>query len=133
MRPEPSVLGSPDIAPALAAELQPDKTGIRADEPTSIEVEGAEVILEIDVEPLASSGTSLVDSEGDQFGPDPASPHSRRHDGVQDERVDGPVPGDVNEAHEVVSLASTDPAQAMSVHLTPPVVFGGLVIEAFPM
>lgn len=117
----------------LTAELQPDEAGIRAGEPASIEVEGAEIVLEIDVEPLASSGTSLVYSKGDQFGPDPASPHSRRHDGVQDERVDGSVPGDVDETHELVSLASTDPAQAMSVHLTPPVVFGRLVIEAFRM
>ena len=91
------------------------------------------MVLVIDVEPLASSGTSRVYSEGDEFGPDPTSPHSRRYDGVQDERVHGPVPGDVDEAHELGSFVSTDPAQAVSVHLTPPVVFGSLVIEALRM
>ncbi len=91
------------------------------------------MVLEVDVEPLASGGTSLFYREGNQLGSDPASPHARGHNGVQNERVDAPVPRDVDEAHELVPVACADPAEAVSVYPAPPVVFGGPVIEAFRM
>jgi hypothetical protein len=103
---------------SLSPCCQWDEAGVRAGESASSEVEGLKVVLEVDVEPFASGGTSLFYREGNQLGSDPASPHARGHNGVQNERVDAPVPRDVDEADELASVAGADPAEAVSVYLS---------------
>jgi len=79
------------------------------------------VVFKIDVKPPAPGSPGILRGNGDQPGPDPLPPHSCGGKGVQQERVDGSIPGNVDEANEVRPFPRADPAQAVLVNLGPPV------------
>lgn len=108
--------------PGSYPRLQGDEPGIRRPEPARAEVERAEVIVEVDVQPLAPGLARSRRGQGDK--PSPGSPplHPRSDQGVQDERVHGAIPGDVDEADQVIVFPGAHPAQAVPVHLCPPVI-----------
>jgi hypothetical protein len=64
-----------------------DQAPIGRGEPAGVEVEGPEMILEVDVHPLAPRPPSLFDGERDELGPDPAVPSSGRDHRVLDPRM----------------------------------------------
>lgn len=87
------------------------------------------MIIEVDVKPFATFGASLGDGDLDQPSPDPPSTARGHCDGVEDESVCTSVPGNVDEADELVAPAGADPAEAVLGDLPPPVVFEDAVVE----
>jgi hypothetical protein len=98
--------------------------------PQALKVEVSEMVVKIDVEPLATSGASALDSDGYELSADSLSPRAYRHDRVQDERMGATVPGDVDEADEFILVPRADPAEAMPAHLATPVVIEKAVVES---
>jgi hypothetical protein len=88
------------------------------------------VILEVDVQPLAARRPGFAGGDGDQPGTDPVMLGAFGHQGVENEGVDTPVPGDVDEAREAVGVPGADPAQAVLGDLRDPVVVQDLVVES---
>jgi hypothetical protein len=99
-------------------------------EPATAEVERAEVVFEVDVEPLAPGGASVFRRDRDEPGSHPLAPYPCCDEGVEDERIDAAVPGNVDEADQVESFPGADLTQTVLVHLSPPVAFEDLVAEA---
>lgn len=61
----------------------------------------------------------------------PAGPGS--HESIEQEGVDTPVPGNVDETHKLVVFPRTDPAQAVPTRLCLPVIIQEPMTEAFSM
>ena len=110
--------------------LQP---GIGRAEAAAAEVERAQMVFEVDVQPLAARRAGTIRGDCYELRSDPAAPDAGRHESVEQEGVDAPVPGDVDEAHQLAVLAGADPAQAVPADLAPPVNVQELMTEAFGM
>ena len=68
------------------------------------------MVVEIDMEPLATASARALDSDRDELSPDSLSPCIDRHDRVRDERMYTAVPGHVDEPARSSSLrAQTQP------------------------
>jgi len=91
------------------------------------------VVFKVDVKPLTPGRASIVGGDGDQPGTNPLPPHSGSNEGVEEECVDGSIPGDIDEADKLRAVLRIDPAQAVLAHLSLPVAGGGLVAEALGM
>jgi hypothetical protein len=75
------------------------------------------VIVEVDVEPLATRRPRLGDGDDNELGSDslPGSPGSDHR--VEDEGVHSTIPRDVDEADELGAVTCADPAQAVVLDL----------------
>jgi len=82
------------------------------------------------MQPLAACRLGLAGGHGDQPGTDPVMLGAFGYQGVENEGVDPPVPGDVDEAHEAFGVPGADPAQAVLPDLRHPVVVQDLVVES---
>jgi hypothetical protein len=71
----------------------------------------------------------LLHGDLDQTGSHALAVQPCCDEGVEDKRMDAAVPGDVDEADKAVSFPRAHPAQAVLVHLTPPVIIQQLVAE----
>jgi len=109
---------------------QPDEAGVRGPEPAAAEVERAQVVLEVDMQPRAPGRAGLAGGDLHQPGADSVPPQRPGHHGVEDERVHAAVPGHVDEPGQLGTAAGTHPAQAVPVHLRLPVMVGGSAAEA---
>jgi hypothetical protein len=84
----------------------------------------AQRLIEVDVDPFASSGASMVNAHSDELDTDSPTTVSGLHQGIEDERVSTAVPDDVDPSDKVTGNTSANPAKAVLLHLTPPVVGG---------
>jgi hypothetical protein len=87
------------------------------------------MIVEVDVEPFTPGAARLVHRNRDELLTDPSPAGIRGDNRVQDERVDAPVPGDVDEADEILLLPCADPAEAVALDLAAPVVVQQRMLE----
>ena len=83
------------------------KARLRCDEAAGAEVEGPQVVLEVDVEPLAASLAGAVGCRSHQLLPDPLVPGGRGNHDVLDPGVHQPVPDNVDEPDEFVTPTAT--------------------------
>ena len=111
--------------------VQCDETGVRLPEAAAAEVERAKIVVEVDMQPLASGRARLLGGDLNEPGADALPPHPRRHQCVQDERVHPAVPGHVDEANQVGAFAGADPAQAVLADLSPPAIRQDPMAEPF--
>ena len=88
------------------------------------EVEVAQVVVEVDVQPLASRPASGGAGRPDELRADAAVPRRLRDHRVLDPGVDEAVPRHVDEADQRRAVAGDDPAEAVRLHLLLPVPFG---------
>lgn len=110
--------------------VQPDEPGARGPEAAAFEVEMAQLILEVDVQPLAPGLADMVGGDLYQPGADSVPPQRPGDNGVEDERVNASIPGHVDEPGQAGAVAGADPAQAVRFHLRLPVVAAGRAAEA---
>ena len=82
------------------------------------------------MQPLAAGRPRLVGCHADELGGDAVPSVRRRHEGVEDERVDGTVPRQVHETDELVAVARRDPPEAVALDLCDPVVVQHAVDES---
>src|SRR5580692_4774833 len=113
--------GTPSSTAKLRG-LQGDQPGLGRAEAAAAGVERAQVLLEVDVQPLAPRGASLLRRDRHHPGADPMAPGRRRDQGVEDERVHTAIPCDVDEAHQLAIVAGADPAETVPGELCLPVV-----------
>jgi len=86
-----------------------------------LEVEGAEVRLEVDVQPFASGGGCFGGRTTDERRSHAAMPVVRIDDHVEQECVHATVPGDVDEPEEAIGVAErANPRQALAGQPTTP-------------
>jgi len=116
-----------------AGVSQGDEAGIGGVEPAAAEIERAQMIFEVDVQPLAACRTSAVRGDGHEPCPDPASADPGSRQGVEQEGVDAPVPGNVDEAHQLAVFPRADPAQAVPAYLGQPIILQEPMTKAFSM
>ena len=113
----------------IGSRRQLHEAGVRRHEAARAKVERPEMIVEVDVQPLAAGSPSLLDGDFDEPGPDPLPPGPAGDDCVEDERVRAAIPRDVHEPHELASLPGTHPAEAVTGDLASPVVVPPVVSE----
>jgi len=121
-RPQPTLNDKTTVSTRRRA-LELDQARICRFEATGVEVELAQVIVEVDVEPLAASRARLGDRHGNKLGSDSLPGGSGSDHRVEYEGVYSSIPRDVDEADEPGALARADPAQAVLLNLSLPVVF----------
>src|SRR3984957_2725315 len=108
-----------------------DEAGGGGGESATAEVEGPQVLLEVDVQPLAARAARFLDREGHQPGTDAPPPHSGGDHGVEDEGVGATIPGHVDEPGEIPAVPRAGPAEAVAIHLGPPVLGAGIPVAHF--
>jgi len=91
------------------------------------------MIFKVDVQPLAAGRAGTIRGDSDELCPDPAPADPGRHESVEQEGVDTPVPGNVDEARKLAVFPRADPAQAVPAHLALPVIIQEPVTEAVSM
>jgi hypothetical protein len=91
------------------------------------------MIFEVNVQPLAARRAGAIRGDGDELCPDPAPADPGGHESVEQEGVDTPVPGNVDEARQLTVFPRADPAQAVPAHLTLPVIIQKPMPEALRM
>src|SRR5215207_8225341 len=99
--------------------LQLDQTRVRGSESTGVEVEGAEMILEVDVQPLASGTARLRHGNGYELGPNPSVTCRLGDHRVLDPCMHETVPDHVDETDELGALSCNHPTEAMLALLRP--------------
>jgi len=108
---------------------QGDEPGVGGGEPATAEVERAKVVLEVHMQPFAPGRACLLHPDRDEPGSHPLAPRPCGDQRVEDERVHAAIPGHVEKADEVAPMEGADPAQAVLVHLSPPVIVEHPVTE----
>ena len=91
------------------------------------------MIFEVDVQPFAACRAGSIRGDSYELRPDPALADPGSHESVEQEGVDTPVPGNVDEARELAVFPRADPAQAVPTHLALPVIIQEPMAEAFGM
>ena len=91
------------------------------------------MVFEVDVQPLAARRAGTIRGDNYELCPDPAAADSGGHESVEQEGVDTPVPGNVDEARKLAVFPRADPAQAVPAHLALPVIIQEPVTEAVSM
>ena len=110
--------------------VQPDEPGVRGPESAAAEVERAQAVLEVDVQPLAPGRAGLAGGDLHQPGADSVPPQWPGDHGVEDERVNAAVPGHVDEPSQFGTAAGAGLARAVPFRLRLPVVIAGSAAEA---
>ena len=77
-----------------------DEAAVGGGEPSGIHIEGSQVVVEVDMEPLASCSCSLVAGDGDETDPDASISGSWGHHLVLEPCVDESIPDHVHEPHQ---------------------------------
>lgn len=85
------------------------------------------MILEIDMQVLASGCLGAALSVSDKPGADPLAARPGGHHGVLQPRMNEAIPEHVDEADKIGSISRDYPAEAMPVHKVSPVPFGVVV------
>src|SRR5205823_402927 len=91
-------------------------------EAARFEVEAPEVVLEVDVEPLALRVPGACHRATYELGSDPPPTCAVHDHRVEHERVDAAVPGDIDEPDQCLVLSRAHPAETVRLQLTRPVV-----------
>jgi hypothetical protein len=91
------------------------------------------MIFKVDVQPFAACRVGTIRGGSYELCPDPAPADPGSHESVEQEGVDTPVPGNVDEADKLAVFPRTDPAQAVPVHLALPVIIQETMTKAFSM
>src|SRR5260370_35826326 len=89
--------------------------------------------LEINMQPLTSGIAGFGGANQQHLFCDAQPSMSVGDDGVQYERVNGAVPGHIDESNERTAAPRADPSEAMSVYLSPPVIVHHAMTECFGM
>ena len=89
------------------------------------------LFIEIDMKPAASGSGRLVCRDIDQPSAYAMPLNSCAHYGVDDERMNGTVPGHVDEADQLAPLPGRHPAEAVRLHFPDPVDSKDWVREGF--
>src|ERR1700728_4755647 len=98
-----------------------DQAGVGTAEAAGVEVEGGEVRLEVNVQPLAPGSLGVSGCTPDQLGTNALVLMASASLRVKEERVVAAVPGNVHEAHEkAVGGSRGDPTEAVRPNLIPP-------------
>jgi hypothetical protein len=109
----PSAWNSAWLASALASLDEHQKSCTGRSEAAFVEVEGAELVREIDVKVLTSRRAGFACSDGHQASADTLPLHARLHDDVQNKGVAPAIPRNVHKSDEFCAIAGRDPAQAV--------------------
>jgi len=117
----------------LGAALERDQASRGGDETAGLDVEGAELFIEIGVQPFTAGGTTLLYGKGDHPRPDTSAAGMTRHERVEDEGVDATIPCDVHETDELAAVSRADPAKAVPPDLSLPVVREDAMAETLGM
>src|SRR5699024_6291278 len=107
----------------MASQLE-DARGAAAEQPLGHR-EGAQVDLEVHVQPAGRARTALLDRAMHQLAADPGALPVGAHRSVDEERVAPAVGDDVAEAHQLPAAAGGDPAQGVALEPLAP----GLVLD----
>ncbi len=91
------------------------------------------MIFKVDVQPFAACRAGTIRGESYKLCPDPAPADPGGHESVEQEGVDTPIPGNVDEARKLPVFPRADPAQAVPAHLALPVIIQEPMTEAFGM
>jgi hypothetical protein len=110
-----------------------DHASRRGGEATRFEIEAGQIVVEVDMKPLAARGSCLLDGERDEAATDPAPTMASGDERIEEEGVATTVPRDIHESDESVTVAGDGPAEAVSLDLGAPVVCVDRVVEAFRM
>ena len=110
--------------------MQRDKTAISGSETAAVEVERTQMVIEVDVQPLATGRPSLPDGNADKLGSDALPPHALGDQRVKDERMDRPVPDHIHEADESAVASGAYPAETVLRHRGQPVIGQDGVFES---
>lgn len=106
-------------SPISRAEI--DQPRIRASEAAGVEVEGRQVWLEVDVEPLASGRVCMMRGPPHDLGADATALPAATRLRIEQERVISTVPSNVDEPdQDAVVVARRDPAEAVRADAVPP-------------
>ena len=100
-------------------KLQGDQACVRWLEPAGVEVERAQMVLEVNVHPFAAGPPGLLKGNLNHAFPDASAAGSSSHHRVLDPRVREAVPRNVHEREErVVYLVSRDdPTETVAMDL----------------
>jgi hypothetical protein len=91
-----------------------DQTCWSRSEAAGVKVERREMILEIDMQPLATGGRCVVRRQAYELGRNPSALIWRGHLSVEQKCVIAAIPGDVHESHEcAVGQTRAHPAKTM--------------------
>lgn len=101
--------------------LQGDQSGSRLIEAAAIEIERTQVLLEVDVKPLALRDTGFCGRSCDERGSDSFRPARLRDHRVEDEGMNSAVPDNVDEADQRAVFPCADPAEAVALQSCSPV------------
>jgi hypothetical protein len=82
----------------LLVSYQLDQPPVGLFEPTPVEIERTQRVVEVDMEPFASSLASLVHADFDHLCGYPSMAIAIRHQRVQYERMERTVPSDIYES-----------------------------------
>lgn len=119
------------MARARDRRLQGDDARRCRTEAARTDVEGFQRLIEVDVKPLAARGACPVGGKGHEPGGDPSAAGGSGDKRVQDEGMASAIPGNVDPADEVPVAPRRDPAEAVALDLTAPVVRADRVPETF--
>ena len=112
---------------------QRDEAGRRRAEPARPEIEVAQLLLEVDVEPFAAGLPALAFGHRQQPAADADPPPGSLDERVDDEGMGAAVPGHVEEADQAAAVGGADPAQTVPLDLRPPIDVEHGVHEALGM
>lgn len=98
-----------------------DQAGRRLPEATGIEIERTQMLLEVDVKPLALRGTGFLGRNCDKRCANSSRPAMPGDHRVQDEGVSSAVPNNVDEAAQSAVIPRADPAEAVVLKSCSPV------------
>src|SRR6202020_1184081 len=129
----PRAVGRGRAAVTACSAPQRDEPGIGRAEPAAAEIERPQMIIEVDVQPLAARRAGTIRGDSYELCPDPVPADPGGHESVEQEGVDTPVPGNVDKARELAVIPRADPAQAVPAHLALPVIIQEPVTEALSM
>lgn len=98
------------LRPSRLSQL--DQPSIGGTETACIEVETLQVIVEVNMKPLAPCSLRVLRGNGEETFPDALSAGTMCHQSVFDKRVHLTVPDHVDEADEALIVSRRDPPQA---------------------
>jgi len=123
LRPRPTAAGGEHSTQPTSLDglRQVDQTGESGSKPAGVVVERSEVVVEVDVEPLAACVFRVGGRSPNQLSSDTGASMIRTHLGIEEERVIAAVPCDIHEADErSVPGPGGYPAKAVRSDCVPP-------------
>src|SRR3569833_1316710 len=109
---------------------QLDQSGVGRRKSTPVEVKSSEVTLEINMQPFASCLPGFRHTDTEHLRREPSMAARLGDDRVQNERVRGSVPRNIDKPHEVSGVLCAYPSEAVTVDLRPPIVIAGTMVKS---